>query len=64
MGTFAPVGPFAGDARQRRATLTQISDAGIDHICVGDHVSFFVGAGADALINATALLTHCPELPC
>ena len=64
VGIFAPVGPFAGDARQRTAILAQIADAGIDHVCVGDHVSFFVGAGADALINATALLTHCPELPC
>jgi alkanesulfonate monooxygenase SsuD/methylene tetrahydromethanopterin reductase-like flavin-dependent oxidoreductase (luciferase family) len=64
VGIFAQVGPFAGDARQRKATLAQIADARIDHVCVGDHVSFFVAAGADALINATALLTHCPELSC
>ena len=64
MGTFAPVGPFAGAVAQRSATLARIADSGIDHVCVGDHVSFFVGAGADALINATSLLTHYPELPC
>jgi alkanesulfonate monooxygenase SsuD/methylene tetrahydromethanopterin reductase-like flavin-dependent oxidoreductase (luciferase family) len=64
VGIFAPVRPFAGDAGQRSTTLARIADAGIDHVCVRDHVSFFVGAGADALINATSLLTHYSELPC
>ncbi|HUA48949.1 MAG TPA: LLM class flavin-dependent oxidoreductase [Solirubrobacteraceae bacterium] len=31
--------------------------AGIDHLTVGDHVSFAGGHGADGLIQATALLT-------
>jgi alkanesulfonate monooxygenase SsuD/methylene tetrahydromethanopterin reductase-like flavin-dependent oxidoreductase (luciferase family) len=44
--------------------LDQIRGSGIDHVCVGDHVSFFVGAGTDALIYATWLLTYCAELPC
>ena len=44
------------DPQQRRATLDQVADAGIDHLCVGDHVSFFVGAGSDGLISATSLL--------
>jgi alkanesulfonate monooxygenase SsuD/methylene tetrahydromethanopterin reductase-like flavin-dependent oxidoreductase (luciferase family) len=64
VGMFAPFGPFAGGPEQRRATLDRIADSGVDHVCVGDHVSFFVGAGADALINATSLLTHYAELPC
>ena len=64
VGIFAPVGPFAGDVGQRREILESIAASGIDHVCVGDHVSFFVGAGADALIKATALLTHYSELPC
>ncbi len=64
VGIFAPLGPFAGDGAQRSATVDRIAASGIDHFCVGDHVSFFVGAGADALINATSLLTHCTELPC
>ena len=64
MGIFAPVGPFASASEQHKVTLARIADTGVDHVCVGDHVSFFIGAGADALINATSLLTHYAELPC
>ena len=31
------------------------ADAGLDHVCTGDHVSFFVGAGFDGLVSAAAL---------
>ena len=64
VGIFAPVGPFASASEQHKVTLARIADTGVDHVCVGDHVSFFIGAGADALINATSLLTHYAELPC
>ena len=37
-------------------------DAGIDHLTVGDHVSFADGHGADGLIQATALLAAHPRL--
>ena len=30
-----------------------VAEAGVDHLCVGDHVSFFVGAGSDGLITAS-----------
>jgi hypothetical protein len=53
VGIFAPVGQFATSVEQRQATLAAIADSGVDHVCVGDHVSFHVGAGADALIDAT-----------
>ena len=46
-----------------RATLDEIAAAGVDHVCVGDHVSFFVGAGSDGLISATSLLALHHELP-
>jgi len=36
--------------------------AGIDHLTVGDHVSFADGHGADGLIQAAALLTAHPGL--
>ena len=36
--------------------------AGIDHLTVGDHVSFAGGHGADGLIQATALLSANPDL--
>src|SRR3954451_23232830 len=43
--------------------LRLLVDAGVDHLCVGDHVSFFVGAGSDGLITATSMLTAHSELP-
>jgi alkanesulfonate monooxygenase SsuD/methylene tetrahydromethanopterin reductase-like flavin-dependent oxidoreductase (luciferase family) len=51
------------DLEHARATLAHVAEAGIDHLCVGDHVSFFVGAGADGLITASALLAAQAELP-
>jgi alkanesulfonate monooxygenase SsuD/methylene tetrahydromethanopterin reductase-like flavin-dependent oxidoreductase (luciferase family) len=51
------------DPERTRATLSRIVAAGIDHLCVGDHVSFFGGAGSDGLIRATALLAAQAELP-
>jgi alkanesulfonate monooxygenase SsuD/methylene tetrahydromethanopterin reductase-like flavin-dependent oxidoreductase (luciferase family) len=38
-------------------------EQGVDHLCVGDHVSFFVGAGSDGLTMATSLLSAQAELP-
>ena len=64
VGIFAPVGRFGVAAEQRNAVLARIADTGIDHVCVGDHVSFFVGQGADALINATSLLAYYTEPHC
>ncbi len=61
---FAPIGPFASADKPLEATVAPITDSGIDHVCVNDHVSFFTGAGSDGLINATSVLTHYPELPC
>ena len=64
VGIFAPVGQFTSAVEPRSVTLGRIADSGVDHVCVGDHVSFYVGAGADALIDATSMLTHYPDLPC
>lgn len=57
--TTAPVNE-AGDAA---AYLARAHDAGIDHVCVGDHVSFFVGVGLDGLLQASALAMLHPTLP-
>ncbi len=43
--------------------VDRMIDVGVDHVCVGDHVSFFVGAGSDGLITATSLLSLQAELP-
>ena len=64
VGMFAPVGQFAAPTEQRSVMLDRIAESGVDHVCVADHVSFFVGAGADALIDAASLLTRYPDLPC
>jgi alkanesulfonate monooxygenase SsuD/methylene tetrahydromethanopterin reductase-like flavin-dependent oxidoreductase (luciferase family) len=63
VGIFPPVGQFAGGIGADPARLNRIADEGIDHACVGDHVSFFVGAGSDGLITATSLLTSLVRLP-
>jgi alkanesulfonate monooxygenase SsuD/methylene tetrahydromethanopterin reductase-like flavin-dependent oxidoreductase (luciferase family) len=63
VGVFPLVDEASGDAKTLQATLARVADAGIDHLCVGDHVSFFVGAGSDGLITATSLLGTQTELP-
>jgi alkanesulfonate monooxygenase SsuD/methylene tetrahydromethanopterin reductase-like flavin-dependent oxidoreductase (luciferase family) len=60
VGTFLP---FGQPAAEHGAALARAADEGIDHVCVGDHISFFVGAGSDGLITATALLTLQQDLP-
>ena len=51
------------DRDRLRATLGRVADAGVDHLCLGDHVSFFVGAGSDGLISATSMLAMQDALP-
>lgn len=62
VGLFPPVGQLSGP-EQLHAMLTRVAEEGIDHVCVGDHVSFFVGAGSDGLITATSMLASQAELP-
>jgi alkanesulfonate monooxygenase SsuD/methylene tetrahydromethanopterin reductase-like flavin-dependent oxidoreductase (luciferase family) len=60
------VGLFPSTGAQRgheAAHLAAVHDAGIDYVCVGDHVSFFVGLGLDGLVQATALAMLHPTLP-
>ncbi|HEY8215567.1 MAG TPA: LLM class flavin-dependent oxidoreductase [Acidimicrobiia bacterium] len=46
-----------------RPWLEQVERLGLDHVCVGDHVSFHDGRGYDGLIQATALAVAHPRLP-
>jgi alkanesulfonate monooxygenase SsuD/methylene tetrahydromethanopterin reductase-like flavin-dependent oxidoreductase (luciferase family) len=46
-----------------QAITSRAAEVGVDHLCVGDHVSFFVGAGSDGLITASALLGGQARLP-
>jgi len=60
---FPPHGLVEQDLENARAFLAQAAKEGIDHVCCGDHVSFFAGLGFDGLIQATALATLQPALP-
>jgi alkanesulfonate monooxygenase SsuD/methylene tetrahydromethanopterin reductase-like flavin-dependent oxidoreductase (luciferase family) len=47
------------DAGERRALLDHVGDVGLDHLTVGDHISFHGGTGFDGFVAATtALATH------
>jgi alkanesulfonate monooxygenase SsuD/methylene tetrahydromethanopterin reductase-like flavin-dependent oxidoreductase (luciferase family) len=54
---------FGADLDRARAALAEVRDAGVDHLVVGDHVSFFGGFGVDGLVHATALSMLVPEMP-
>jgi alkanesulfonate monooxygenase SsuD/methylene tetrahydromethanopterin reductase-like flavin-dependent oxidoreductase (luciferase family) len=63
VGAFPPlVGP-APAPETLASFVGAAADAGLDHIAVGDHVSFRVGAGADALLSATAIAMSHPWMP-
>ena len=49
-------GAAGGTPSDRRRALEVMAAAGVDHVMVGDHVSFFVGLGFDALISAASIL--------
>jgi alkanesulfonate monooxygenase SsuD/methylene tetrahydromethanopterin reductase-like flavin-dependent oxidoreductase (luciferase family) len=64
IGLFPPDDhPLSGGPAKLHAMLARIRAEGIDHLCVGDHVSFFVGAGSDGLITAASMLAVQAELP-
>jgi alkanesulfonate monooxygenase SsuD/methylene tetrahydromethanopterin reductase-like flavin-dependent oxidoreductase (luciferase family) len=55
VGTMLPGFDSDGPA-QRRAVVAGLEAAGIDHLAVGDHISFFGGQGFDGLVHAASLL--------
>lgn len=63
VGMFLPQGLLEQGQDTARAFLSQAEREGIDHVCCGDHVSFFIGAGFDGLLQATALTMLHPTLP-
>jgi alkanesulfonate monooxygenase SsuD/methylene tetrahydromethanopterin reductase-like flavin-dependent oxidoreductase (luciferase family) len=62
VGLLPPTSWLRDGAAERAAWLSEVSAAGIDHVAVGDHVSFLVGAGSDGLIDAATLLSSHPTL--
>jgi alkanesulfonate monooxygenase SsuD/methylene tetrahydromethanopterin reductase-like flavin-dependent oxidoreductase (luciferase family) len=61
VGLFPPVGQLGGGPEQLHAALARVAEAGVDYVCIGDHVSVFVGAGSDGLITATARPSTSPS---
>jgi alkanesulfonate monooxygenase SsuD/methylene tetrahydromethanopterin reductase-like flavin-dependent oxidoreductase (luciferase family) len=45
------------EAPERRRIVERAEAAGLDHVGVGDHVSFFIGAGFDGLLAAAGVLS-------
>ena len=60
---FPPLGLLEQGPETARAFLAQAAQESIDHVCCGDHVSFFGGLGFDGLVQATALAMLHPALP-
>jgi alkanesulfonate monooxygenase SsuD/methylene tetrahydromethanopterin reductase-like flavin-dependent oxidoreductase (luciferase family) len=60
---FPPLDLLVRGPEAASASLAQIGNADIDHVCCGDHVSFFGGHGFDGLTQATALAMLHPTLP-
>jgi alkanesulfonate monooxygenase SsuD/methylene tetrahydromethanopterin reductase-like flavin-dependent oxidoreductase (luciferase family) len=63
LGAFPPLeGPTP--APETLSTFVRAAAAGgLDHVCTADHVSFFVGAGTDGLLSATALAMADATIP-
>lgn len=61
VGVAAPISRGA-DAARAKAVVDQVAAAGLDHLVVGDHVTFFGGFGIDGLVHATFLLALQPDL--
>jgi probable F420-dependent oxidoreductase len=55
VGMRIPHSLFEQDARALRAAVARAEPSGIDHLVVGDHVSFHRGRGYDGLLHAAAL---------
>jgi alkanesulfonate monooxygenase SsuD/methylene tetrahydromethanopterin reductase-like flavin-dependent oxidoreductase (luciferase family) len=62
VGFFPPTDQLRGGP-DLDAILAHAAEVQVDHLCVGDHISFFVGAGSDGLIAATSLLASQAVLP-
>ncbi len=58
VGVLANAEMLTGPLARRRALLARVADAGLDHVFVADHVSFFVGAGMDGLVQAAIALAQ------
>jgi alkanesulfonate monooxygenase SsuD/methylene tetrahydromethanopterin reductase-like flavin-dependent oxidoreductase (luciferase family) len=61
-GTLADAAMLTGPLESRRALLARARTAGLDHVFVADHISFFNGFGMDGLIQAATIAALEPDL--
>lgn len=54
---------LTGDAGERRRLVALVEASDLDHLTVGDHVSFHDGRGFDGMITASTLLATTDRLP-
>lgn len=62
VGTLAQREMLTGPLERRRSLLSRARNAGLDHVFVADHISFFTGFGMDGLIQAATITALEPEL--
>ncbi len=62
IGTLGTPRMLRAPVEERRSLLARAADAGLSHLFVADHVSFFDGRGMDGLVNAATLLASHPSL--
>ncbi len=62
IGTLASAEILNAPFNRRTELLWRIRSAKLDHVFVADHVSFFVGAGMDGLIQAATVIGSVPDL--
>lgn len=63
VGVFPPPQVSQGPPKALSEYLQRVEAAGLDHICCGDHVSFYVGYGSDGLITAASYAAMTDEIP-
>jgi alkanesulfonate monooxygenase SsuD/methylene tetrahydromethanopterin reductase-like flavin-dependent oxidoreductase (luciferase family) len=63
VGVRIPRDVLVGDVGRIRALLERVAENQIDHVCVGDHVSFNGGQGFDGIVQAAVLAAAHPDLP-
>jgi alkanesulfonate monooxygenase SsuD/methylene tetrahydromethanopterin reductase-like flavin-dependent oxidoreductase (luciferase family) len=62
VGVTAPI-PAGAGPDVAAGIVRDVAEAGVDHLVVGDHVTFFGGFGVDGLVHAGCLLMLHPVLP-
>ena len=62
VGTLADDQMLTGPLARRRELFVRAREAGLDHVFVADHVSFFTGFGMDGLVQAATIAALEPVL--